>query len=180
MALFLFWALRPDYRRLKNLDSCFHYNVNQQYNTDWLVLVLYLFMSCDHMVPPRPQLWRSNAPSCRLWRALIRILLFWGTRCHTPVQLTHHARSMALCFAISTPLCEGNDCRCVRKPLVGTRRSKQETNKHYGSFHFSFWTTAVLLPKIVGVPPATFPPAWLPILHPDSYFHSLFRECGYL
>lgn len=51
---------------------------------------------------------------------------------------------MALCLAISTPLCEGNDCRCVRKPLVGTRRSKQETNKHYGVFGFSFWITAVL------------------------------------
>lgn len=142
-----FWALRSDYRMLKNLDSFFQYHVNQQYNRDWLVLVLYVFVSCNHTLPPLLQLWRSSPPpppSCRFRCALIRILFFWRTRCHTPVQLTHHARSMALCLAISTPLCEGNDCRCVRKPLVGTRRSKQETNKLYGFFGFSFWITAVL------------------------------------
>lgn len=140
------WAQRSGYRTPQNLDSCFQCNVNQQYNRDWLVLVLYLFVSCNHTLPPHPQLWCSSPPPppFRLWRALIRILLFWRTRCHTPVQLTHHARSMALCLAISTPLCEGNDCRCVRKPLVGTRRSRQETNKHYGSFRFSFWIAAVL------------------------------------
>lgn len=62
---------------------------------------------------------------------LIRILFF--LRIHALVQVTHQARSMALRLAVSAPLCEGNDCRCVWKPLVGTRRSKQETNKHYGS-----------------------------------------------
>lgn len=139
------WALRSDYRALKNPDSCFQYNVNQQYNRDRPVLVLYVLVSCNPTLPPLLRLWRvSPPPPCRLWCALIRILLLWRTRCHTPVQLTRHARSMALCLAISTPLCEGNDCRCVRKPLVGTSRSKQETNKHYGSFPFSFWITAVL------------------------------------
>lgn len=44
---------------------------------------------------------------------------------------THHACSLPLCSTVATLLCGGNDCRCAWKPLVGMRRCKQETNKHY-------------------------------------------------
>lgn len=55
----------------------------------------------------------------------------WRIQFHFVHHAAHHARSTPLCCTVATLLCGGNDCRCARKPLVGMRRCKQDTNKHY-------------------------------------------------
>lgn len=67
-----------------------------------------------------------------LWQSTLCMFLFSRRiQFHFLHHATHHARSMPLCSTVATLLCGGNDCRCAWKPLVGMRRCKQETNKHY-------------------------------------------------
>lgn len=49
----------------------------------------------------------------------------------TLIHATHYAHSVALCSTVATLLCDGNDCKCVWKPLVGMASCKLQTNKHY-------------------------------------------------
>lgn len=66
------------------------------------------------------------------WQSTLCMVLFClGIQFHFLHHATHHARSMPLCSTVASLLCGGNDCRCAWKPLVGLRRCKQETNKHY-------------------------------------------------
>lgn len=51
------------------------------------------------------------------------------------IHAAHCVHSVAVCSTVATLLCEGNDCRCVWKPLVGmTRCELYLTNKHYGFY----------------------------------------------
>lgn len=91
-------------------------------------------------------------------RVLIRSVFFWSVRCHTLVQETHRARSVALCSAVSA--------RCVEVMTAGVCGNHLLAREDPCSRQTNIRILLVSIrndggvtpPGIPEIPPALFPP----------------------